>query len=127
MFDPSNWASGTAWRLLQANASYTSSLGSTQADRLWLKAGWVQPRYEFALQPMTDRILNNAVNSAKGIGGNIPFSSSFSTWGGMGRVHVEPLYTKLGVSNRATATRWAVVNRVVDGAAAGKWVDLPMP
>ncbi len=26
--------------------------------------------------------MNNAIESAKGIGGNIPFSSSFSTWGG---------------------------------------------
>ncbi|MFZ4776413.1 MAG: carbohydrate porin, partial [Terrimicrobiaceae bacterium] len=30
--------------------------------------------------------LNNAVNSAKGVGGNIPFSSSFSTWGGTLRI-----------------------------------------
>ncbi|NDG78799.1 MAG: hypothetical protein EBX47_05125, partial [Synechococcaceae bacterium WB8_1B_057] len=57
---------------------------------LWLKAGWVQPRYEFALQPLSDKFLNNAVNSAKGIGGNIPFSSSFSTWGAMAQVNPNP-------------------------------------
>ena len=33
--------------------------------------------------------------------------------------HVQNIYTKLGVSNRAAATRWAVVHRVLDGAAAG--------
>lgn len=97
MFDPSNWASGTGWRLLQANATFTSSLGSGTPDRLWVKSGWVQPRYEFALQPMSDRILNNAVNSAKGIGGNVPFSSSFSTWGAMGRLRSERLYAKAGL------------------------------
>lgn len=97
MFDPSNWRSGTGWRLLQINATYTSSLGGDVSDRLWLKAGWVQPRYEFLLQPMTDRILDDAVNSAKGIGGNIPFSSSFSTWGAMVRLRSEAAYVKAGL------------------------------
>lgn len=50
----------------------------------------MQPRYEFALQPLSDKFLNNAVNSAKGIGGNIPFSSSFSTWGAMAQLNPDP-------------------------------------
>jgi len=83
MFDPSNWASGTGWRFLQANLQYTSALGTKNPETLWAKAGWVQPRYEFILQSGADLVLNNAVNSAKGVGGNIPFSSSFSTWGAM--------------------------------------------
>ena len=33
--------------------------------------------------------------------------------------HISNIYTKIGVPNRAAATRWAVVNRVVDGALAG--------
>ncbi len=90
MFDPSNWASGTGWRFLQANAEYIDNLGTSSPNLLWLKAGWVQPRYEFALQPLSDKFLNNAVNSAKGIGGNIPFSSSFSTWGAMAQVNPNP-------------------------------------
>jgi DNA-binding NarL/FixJ family response regulator len=28
--------------------------------------------------------------------------------------HIQNLYTKVGVSNRASATRWAVTHRVVD-------------
>jgi porin len=90
MFDPSNWASGTGWRFLQANAEFSDSLGSSSPNLLWLKGGWVQPRYEFALQPLSDKFLNNAVNSAKGIGGNIPFSSSFSTWGAMAQLNPDP-------------------------------------
>ncbi len=33
--------------------------------------------------------------------------------------HISNIYTKIEVTNRAAATRWAVVNRVVDGAVAG--------
>lgn len=29
--------------------------------------------------------------------------------------HIQNLYTKIGTSSRATATRWAVEHRVVDG------------
>jgi predicted ATPase/DNA-binding CsgD family transcriptional regulator len=32
--------------------------------------------------------------------------------------HISNIYTKTGVPNRAAATRWAVLNRVVDGAVA---------
>ncbi|MEO7369379.1 MAG: LuxR C-terminal-related transcriptional regulator, partial [Ilumatobacteraceae bacterium] len=30
--------------------------------------------------------------------------------------HISNIYTKIGVPNRAAATRWAVTNRVVEGA-----------
>lgn len=42
--------------------------------------------------------MNNAVNSAKGVGGNIPFGSSFSTWGGTLNVKLhETVYVKNGL------------------------------
>ena len=33
--------------------------------------------------------------------------------------HIQNIYTKVGVSNRAAATRWAVAHRVVEGALNG--------
>ena len=33
--------------------------------------------------------------------------------------HIQNIYTKIGVSNRAAGTRWAVQHRVVDGVATG--------
>ena len=96
-FAPSNWGSGVGWRFLQANASYGRRLDARPDTEVWLKGGWVQPRYEFLLQPSSEKFLNTAVASAKGLGANIPFSSSFSTWGGMGRVSTPDAYAKAGV------------------------------
>jgi carbohydrate-selective porin OprB len=62
------------------------------------RGGWLQPQKEFIDQPLSKLFLNNAVNSSKGVGGNIPFSSSFSTWGGT--LKVKPLewsYVKGGL------------------------------
>lgn len=95
-FAPSNWSSGVGWRFLQANASYGRRLASRPDVEVWFKGGWVQPRYEFLLQPSSEKFLSTAVASAKGLGANIPFSSSFSTWGGMARVSSSEAYAKIG-------------------------------
>lgn len=83
MFNPTNWQSGTQFRLLNFGL-YLDSLKMLPVESmLTFKLGWLQPQKEFIDQPLSKLFLNNAVNSAKGVGGNIPFSSSFSTWGGV--------------------------------------------
>lgn len=82
MFNPSNWISGTQFRVLQFGLEIGTGDLLPVKDMVVLRGGWLQPQKEFIDQPLSKLFLNNAVNSAKGVGGNIPFSSSFSTWGG---------------------------------------------
>ena len=98
MFNPSNWQSGTQFRV----NSFGLEIGTENLlpieDMVTLRAGWLQPQREFIDQPLSKLFLNNAVNSAKGVGGNIPFSSSFSTWGGTLKINLhETVYLKNGL------------------------------
>jgi hypothetical protein len=108
MFNPSNWQSGTQFRVLAFGAEIGTKNLLPIKDMVVLRGGWLQPQKEFADQPLSKLFLNNAVNSAKGIGGNIPFSSSFSTWGGTLKVQLhETVYVKNGLFMsfpQATAT-----------------------
>lgn len=83
MFNPSNCQSGTQFRLLSFGMEFDSGKFLPVEHMLTLKLGWLRPQKEFIDQPLSKLFLNNAVNSAKGVGGNIPFSSSFTTWGGV--------------------------------------------
>jgi carbohydrate-selective porin OprB len=82
MFNPSNWQSGAQFRVLNFGVEFDSAEFLPLEHMLVVRAGWLQPQKEFIDQPLSKLFLNNAINSAKGVGGNIPFSSSFSTWGG---------------------------------------------
>lgn len=98
MFNPSNWISGTQWRLLSFGLEIGSGENLPVKDQIVLRGGWLQPQKEFIDQKESKLFLNNAINSAKGVGGNIPFSSSFSTWGGTLQVKpVEEFYAKGGL------------------------------
>lgn len=98
MFNPTNWYSGTQFRVLAFGLEIGTSTHLPVENMIVLRGGWLAPQREFIDQPLSKLFLNNAVNSAKGVGGNIPFSSSFSTWGGT--LKVNPLkwyYAKGGV------------------------------
>ena len=98
MFNPSNWISGTQFRVLQFGLEIGTGDLLSVKDMVVLRGGWLRPQVEFLDQPLSKLFLNNAVNSAKGVGGNIPFSSSFSTWGGTLKVKpVEWHYVKGGL------------------------------
>jgi carbohydrate-selective porin OprB len=98
LFQPSNNQSGTQWRLLTFGLEYETPELLGIKEFLTLRGGWLQPQKEFIDQPLSKMFVNNAVESAKGVGGNIPFSSSFSTWGGT--LNVKPIdwyYFKAGL------------------------------
>jgi len=98
LFNPSHYQSGVGWRLLTFGLKYTTPELFGAEDFLTLTGGWLRPQKEFIDQPLSKLFMNNAIESAKGIGGNIPFSSSFSTWGGT--LEIKPLkwhYAKAGV------------------------------
>jgi porin len=98
MFNPSNWQSGTQFRVLSFGLEIGTKGMLPIKDMVVLRGGWLQPQKEFADQPLSKLFLNNAVNSAKGIGGNIPFSSSFSTWGGTLKIQLQDtVYMKNGL------------------------------
>ena len=82
LFQPSNNQSGTQWRLLTFGLEYATPELFGIENFATLRGGWLQPQKEFIDQPLSKLFVNNAIESAKGVGGNIPFSSSFSTWGG---------------------------------------------
>lgn len=98
MFNPSNWQSGTQFRVLAFGVEAGTASNLPVRDQVVLRGGWLQPQKDFIDQPLSKLFLNNAVNSAKGVGGNIPFSSSFSSWGGVLRVALhETVYVKNGL------------------------------
>lgn len=99
MYNPSVWAAGGyGWRLQDVALEYSSLDNLPVKNMIVARAGWVRPASEFIDQPLSKLFMNNAISSAKGIGGNIPFSGSFSTWGGS--IAVKPTdssYTKAGL------------------------------
>lgn len=98
MFNPSHFQSGTQWRLLTFGVEIGSADLLPVKDMVVLRAGWLRPQKEFLDQPLSKLFVNNTIESSKGIGGNIPFSSSFSTWGGTLKVKpVDWYYAKAGL------------------------------
>lgn len=97
-FNPSRFSGGLGWRLTQFGLSYATPRFLGIEDFLIVKAGWLRPQREFIDNRFAGLFVNNALGSARAIGANVPFGSSFSTWGGT--VEVKPRdwhYTKLGL------------------------------
>lgn len=98
MFNPSHWQSGTQFRIMSFGMEVSSGDFLPIEDMLTLRGGWIQPQKEFLLQPLSKLFLNNAIESSKGVGGNIPFSSSYSSWGGTLNLKLhEKVYIKNGL------------------------------
>ncbi len=98
LFNPSPYESGVGWRFVQFGLRYTVPEFLGAEDAITLTAGWLRPYREFLVQPLSVNFLNTAIQLAKGLGGNIPFSSSFSSWGGVAEVKpVRWHYVKAGL------------------------------
>lgn len=97
-FNPSRYAGGVGWRMMNFGLTYTTPELFGAKEFLTLTGGWLQPQKEFIDQPLARLFVNSAMASSEGLGGNIPFTSSFSTWGGT--IQVKPVnwhYAKLGL------------------------------
>lgn len=88
MFNPGRYQSGTQWRLTHFGLAYATSEVFGIKNFLMVKGGWLQPIKEFIAQPLSLLFVNNVIGSSKGLGHNMPWSSSLSTWGGV--VQVKP-------------------------------------
>jgi porin len=95
MFSPSNWQSGTQFRVTSFGLQIATENLLPIEDMVVLRLGWLQPQREFIDQPLSKLFLNTAVNSAKGLASN---SSSFSSWGGTLKIALhESVYLKNGL------------------------------
>ena len=82
MFNPNHMDSGAQWRMNSFGFEYSTNKLLPIKDLITLRGGWIQPSREFLDQPLSKLFLNSAIEGSKGMGGNIKWSSSFSTWGG---------------------------------------------
>ena len=102
MFNPNKDQSGMGVRIMTQYLQWQSEAGKD--PRFMAKAGWVNPYEDFLQQPDSKWFQNNAISSAKGIGGAngagisvwspqlaryvtygttaVPWSSSYAAWGG---------------------------------------------
>ena len=105
MFNPDKDTSGMGIRIMQQFVQYVS--GDAKDPQFLAKAGWINPYEDFLRQPESKNFENNAIASAKGIGGAVygyqntgakyagtganqskygvtavPWSSSYASWGG---------------------------------------------
>jgi porin len=98
LFNPSRYSGGVGWRLMAFGLAYEVPEFFGYKDALVLRGGWIQPQREFISQPLSRLFANNAMGSAEGLGGNIPFGSSFTTWGAS--IEAKPVdwyYAKAGL------------------------------
>lgn len=81
-FNPSRFSGGLGWRLTTFGLAYSTPRFLGIEDFLTVRAGWLRPQREFIDNRFAGLFVNNALGSSRAIGANVPFGSSFSTWGG---------------------------------------------
>ena len=115
IFNPSQLSSGTGVRILTQQFEYT-----TANKALTINAGWENPYEQFLQQPLSKLFENNAITSAKGIGGvagpgipvwsssqnkyvnyttsPVPWGSTYAAWGGTLKIRpIKQAYIQSGL------------------------------
>jgi carbohydrate-selective porin OprB len=92
LFQPSRYQSGVQWRLMPFYLTYTTPELFGVKEFLTISGGWQNP-YDFFLDsPNSKLFTNNSIGTAKGIGANITWSSSYAAWGGFIKVKPSDSY-----------------------------------
>jgi carbohydrate-selective porin OprB len=97
-FNPNHMWSGRQFRITSFGLEYGTKDLLPVKDMITVRAGYLQPNREFLNQPLSKLFMNNMIESAKGVGANIKFSSSYSNWGTT--IEVKPhkdFYLKNGI------------------------------
>ena len=115
LFQPSQLVSGSGVRIMTQQFEYT-----TDNKALTINAGWENPYEQFLQQPLSKLFENNAITSAKGIGGvagpgvpawsstqnkfvnyttsPVPWGSTYAAWGGTLKVRpIKNAYIQSGL------------------------------
>jgi len=92
LFNPSRFAGGVGWRLGTFGLAYTTPEFLGVEDLLTFHGGWLRPQREFVENKWGNLFANSSMAPAEGLGANIPFGASFSTWGGTLEVNPNDWY-----------------------------------
>lgn len=98
LFNPSRFSGGTGWRLLSFGLRHQTGEVFGIKNFATFSGGWLRPKDEFLEQPLVGLFVNSPMATSEGIGGDIPFGGSFSTWGGTIQARAADWqYTKVGL------------------------------
>jgi carbohydrate-selective porin OprB len=118
-FQPSRYQSGVQWRLMPFYLSYTTPELFGVKNLVTLSGGWQNP-YEFFLDsPDSKLFTNNSIGTAKGLGANISWSSSYAAWGGFLKVKPTEWYYAMAGLYEAIPQATAHSNHGLDLAGYG--------
>jgi len=119
LFQPSRYQSGVQWRLMPFYLTYTTPELLGVKNLITVSGGWQNP-YEFFLDsPDSKLFTNNSIGTAKGLGANIAWSSSYAAWGGFLKIKPTEWYYAMAGLYEAIPQATAYSNHGLDLAGYG--------
>lgn len=86
-FQPSHIEGGKYFRLRPFYWTYVTPELLGVPNLLTISGGWQNPYDIFLQQPLSKLLTNYAIYTAKGLGANIPWTSSYVAWGGYTQIN----------------------------------------